>query len=228
MSKIRVAFLVPAFNEAPRIGAVIDQIVASGHSCFVVDDNSSDETFDVARTRGAKVLRHPINLGQGAALTTGFRYLQSSGFDYVVTIDGDGQHSVEEALLMVEEAKRRRLQVVLGSRFLSKGKKGIPRIRRLVLFFGIVFTKLHTGLHITDTHNGLRVIDSRALSRFDLLQPRMAHASEILKIISSGQLTWAEFPVTIIYTEETMEKGQQSISGAVEIVADLLLGRMGR
>lgn len=222
-----VVFLVPAYNEASRIGSVLSSILHRGYKCLVVDDASEDGTADIVRQYPVELIRHGINLGQGAALRTGMEYLSDIKFDYLVTFDSDGQHSVKDAETLLEIAERTKVEVVLGSRFLFKNSlKEVPFHRKLVLRLGVLFTRVHTGLDVTDTHNGLRVLSRRASKRIRLTQPRMAHASEILKGISESELSWSEGPVTIAYSAETFEKGQKSFSGAIDILLDLVIGRL--
>jgi glycosyltransferase involved in cell wall biosynthesis len=149
--------IIPMFNEA----AVVGDVVASARSAFArvicVDDGSSDGSGDLAQAAGAIVIRHPGNLGAGAALQTGLAFgLGSTRAEYFVTIDADGQHRIEDAIRMLERARESNADVILGSRFLSH-ESNIPTVRRIVLRAGVAFTRATTGLSITDTHNGLRV-----------------------------------------------------------------------
>src|SRR5205814_271031 len=85
--------VVPAYNEAPVVGSVVAGIRRAGYPVVVVDDGSADRTCEVALLADAVVLRHPINLGQGAALQTGIDYVLEQRADALVTFDADGQHS---------------------------------------------------------------------------------------------------------------------------------------
>ena len=86
-----------------------------------IDDGSSDNSAELAQSAGARVVKHPLNLGQGAALQTGFDYVMSHpDATHVITFDADGQHLVADALEMLELAQRKRMSVVFGSRFLDK------------------------------------------------------------------------------------------------------------
>lgn len=219
-------FLIAAYNEASRIRPVVDKVCSSGYACVVVNDGSTDNTVEAILGTAAKVISHPLNLGQGAALATGFTFIQGMGFDYIVTYDADGQHRLEDARSMLEVARKTGVGVVLGSRFLGDSKNSeIPMLRRFVLRLGVFFTRVHTGLAVTDTHNGLRVIRNDILHELHPEQPRMAHASEILKLISKKRISWVEAPATIIYSKSSLLKGQKSIAGAVSILWDLLVRR---
>ena len=102
--------VVPLFNEAEVISGVVKQLKSEFSHVVCVDDGSSDNSAAVAEKAGARVLRHPLNLGQGAALQTGFYFVSSQhGASHVVTFDADGQHRVKDAVEMVELAQRKRI-----------------------------------------------------------------------------------------------------------------------
>jgi polyprenyl-phospho-N-acetylgalactosaminyl synthase len=218
MGAKHVAFVIPAYNEAKAIAEVIAGARSSADEVVVVDDGSSDDTAAVARAAGATVVRHAKNLGQGAAIETGIELACRAGATHVVTFDADGQHSPKDAARMVDRLDREGLDVILGTR---GGKRhGMPLERYLVLKAGLLFTRITTGLKVTDTHNGLRALTARAASLLDLRQNRMAHASEILERIAKLDLAYAEEQVTVRYTDYSRAKGQSSF-GALRIVLDL-------
>jgi glycosyltransferase involved in cell wall biosynthesis len=220
-----VAVVVPAFNEEDRVGAVVSELREHVGRVVVVDDGSSDDTAAVARAAGATVVSHPTNLGQGAALQTGFAYsLRDSQMQYVVTFDSDGQHRVVDALHLLFTARTTGVDVVLGSRFLNPDA-AMPTSRRFVLRAGIAFTRATTRLPVTDTHNGLRVLNRHALEKIDLTLSNMAHASQLLGLIAKHRLTWTEAPVVIDYADATRRAGQSNVN-ALNIVFDLALERL--
>jgi len=216
--------VAPAFNEAAVIGETLDALLPCFSNVVVVDDCSRDATGAIAAAAGAHVCRHPINLGQGAALQTGIDYALGRGADYIVTFDADGQHRPEDAQAMLAELLRREVDVMLASRFLGSAE-GIPGARRTMLRLATYSTTLTTGLALTDTHNGLRVIRRAAAQRIRLRQNRMAHASEFLDQIALHGLSYAEHPVTIVYTDYSKSKGQR-MSGVFAVMSDLYLRRM--
>ncbi len=222
----RVVVAIPALNESRSIGSVVQDLVLRGYACVVVDDGSSDRTGAAARQAGATVLRHPIPLGQGAALQTGIFWALADGADVIVTFDADGQHRPTDIPVLLEALMQHDADYALGSRFLGTAVHA-PARRRLLLTAATRFTRISTGMHVTDTHNGLRAMTRRGAAAIQLHQNKMAHASEILHQISQSGLRWVEVPVTIDYTPETLAKGQQS-TGMVAILADLLMGRLER
>jgi glycosyltransferase involved in cell wall biosynthesis len=192
----------------------------------VVDDGSSDATLEAALGFPVWVLRHPINCGQGAALRTGIGFAVERGAAVVVTFDADGQHDAGEIPRMVAPIAEGRADAVLGSRFLGQ-LVGIPWTRRLVLLGGVLFTRIFSGVRVTDTHNGFRAFSRSAAEQIRFAQDRMAHASEIIDQLRVLQLKFCEVPVTIRYTEATLAKGQSSWN-AIKIAGQLLLGRLLR
>lgn len=226
MSSSKIWVVVPAFNEADVLAQTLSDLLSHFQKIVVVDDCSTDGTGDIALARGAYVCRHPINLGQGAAIQTGIAFALAAGADYVITFDADGQHRPEDAEAMLAELIRSKADVVLGSRFLGAAM-GISRTRKMLLKAAVLFTRLSTGLKITDAHNGLRAFTGAAAAKIKLRQNRMAHASEILEQIARHGLRYGEHPVTIVYTDYSRAKGQRII-GAARIMLDLFLRRLYR
>ncbi len=218
--------VVTAYNESSVISEVVKGIRQGGYSVVVVDDASSDDTGDRALSAGARVLRHPINLGQGAALQTGIAFALRNEAQYIVTFDGDGQHRPEDIASLTDALMRHQADFALGSRFLGNALD-LPRLRRAILRLAVLFTRLTTGLKVTDAHNGMRAMTRRGASYIRLRQNRMAHASEILDQIARSKLAYVEVPVTIVYTAYSLQKGQR-ISNSVSILIDLLTRRLHR
>ena len=168
------------------------------------------------------VVSHPVNLGQGAALQTGFEYaLSQPAMRWVVTFDADGQHQVADVVEMVTKARDEDLQVVFGSRFLDDRTKA-GALKKLVLRMAVGYTNLTTGTRLTDAHNGLRVLRRDVVEQLEITQNRMAHASELVAQIGSLDVRYAESPVHILYTDYSRSKGQ-SLWNAVNILAELIL-----
>ena len=213
--------VVPLYNEAQVVREVIEDARRTFPHVVVVDDGSRDDSAAQAEAAGAVVVRHPINLGQGAALQTGIRYvLERTDARYLITFDADGQHSVADAVAMVAAARKENLAIVLGSRFL-KGPSPVGWLKRLVLATAAVVASRTTGMHLTDAHNGLRLLRRDAAEHLNLRQNRMAHASEIIRQLGATGLPWREFPVHIAYTEYSKAKGQ-SLLNSVNILVDLI------
>ncbi|EMY35670.1 putative glycosyltransferase [Arthrobacter crystallopoietes BAB-32] len=212
--------MVPVYNEATVIGSVVAGLLEEFAHIVCIDDGSSDGSAAIARSAGAVVVQHPINLGQGAALQTGFEYaLQDPELDAVITFDADGQHRVSDAAAMLARLRAGEADVVLGSRFLEE-RTEVSRIKRMVLRTAALQSRMATGLQLTDAHNGLRAISAPVLARIHLNQNRMAHASELIHQLAELKPVLVEHPVEIVYTEYSKAKGQSLLNG-VNILADL-------
>lgn len=217
-----VWLVVPLFNEGTVIGDVVRDARRTFANVVVVDDGSADDGAAAAEAAGAYVVRHPVNLGQGAALQTGFEFARSvPSMQWVVTFDSDGQHQVSDVLEMLEKARAEDLQVVFGSRFLDD--RTTPSfLKKLVLRLAVGYTNMTTGTRLTDAHNGLRVLRRDVVERIDITQNRMAHASELVEQIGKMHVRYGESPVHILYTDYSTSKGQ-SLWNSVNILVELIL-----
>ena len=223
---VDVWVVIPAFNEAAAIGSVITGLRAYAGNIVVIDDGSIDGTAGAAREAGAIVLRHVVNRGQGAALQTGIEYALRRGAWAIVTFDSDGQHSPADVPTLVAPLRNGSADIVLGSRFLGS-TESMPRLRRAVLHLAVLFTRMVSGLRVTDAHNGLRAFSRRAASMVHIQLDRMAHASELMDQIRRSGLVYTEVPVHVRYTEYSKQKGQRGVH-AVRIAFDYFIGKFVR
>ena len=214
--------IIPLFNEELVIGDVVLGVLANFPQVVCVDDGSTDGSAAAAAAAGARVVRHPFNLGQGAALQTGFQFaLADPAMKYVVTFDADGQHQIADAVGMVERLRAGEADVVFGSRFMDDRTR--PSFaKKLVLRAAVGYTNMTTNTRLTDAHNGLRAISRNVVEKLDLTQNRMAHASELVAQIGASKATYVEHPVHILYTDYSRAKGQ-SLWNSINILADLML-----
>ncbi|MDI6023747.1 glycosyltransferase family 2 protein [Leucobacter sp. UT-8R-CII-1-4] len=213
--------IIPLYNEATVVGEVVTGLLPTFPNVVCIDDGSQDGSGEIVRKAGARLVSHPINLGQGAALQTGFDYAIERNAKYVVTFDADGQHRVQDALAMVERARDENLAIVFGSRFLdNRTKPGL--IKKIVLKTAVMVTNWTTRTRLTDAHNGLRVIREDAVRKIHLKQDRMAHGTEIIAQLGRTGLPYAEQPVEVLYTEYSKAKGQ-SLLNSVNILIDLII-----
>lgn len=220
----RTAVIIPAYNEGKIIRRTITQLEPYFKNIIFINDGSSDNTRQQALQTNAKVLSHPINLGQGAALRTGFDYaLLNPQYEYFVTFDADGQHDPKDAVKMVNYLISHKLDVVLGSRFLGQAAN-LGTSKKMLLKAAVKFTNYTSRLKLTDAHNGLRVFNRKAAELLDLTMPDMTHASQINHRIKEHNLSYAELPVTITYTEYSKAKGQSALN-SVNILFDILLNK---
>lgn len=225
MGSPSVWVVIPAYNEAQVLGKVLRELLDYNRSyqVVVVDDGSCDETAAVADGLPVHLLTHPVNLGQGAALATGIEYALKEKADVVVTFDADGQMRPEDIGTLVDEVLTGGIDAALGSRFLGSPPVGMSGTKRIVLKLATVFTRLTTGLKVTDTHNGIRAFNAEAIRKVVITQNRMAHSSELLSEIVRNKLTWREVPVTIRYSDYSKAKGQ-SIFNSINVLYELFMG----
>jgi len=221
-----VIVVVPAFNESAVVAESVRGIQAFGHSVIVVDDGSTDNTSIEAKAAGALVVRHPVNLGQGAAIATGIQFAVTSpnlrNWRYLVTFDADGQHDATSIDSLCGPLRTGVYDIVFGTRFWSGGTKGIRFSKRALLRLAVMLTRATHGLPVTDAHNGFRAMTRRVCSQIRIQHAGMAHASEFLSETKRHSLRYLEFPVEIRYTSYSKTKGQSSWN-AINILFDLAL-----
>ena len=219
-----VFIVVPAYNEARSIKEVLGEIRAVYPNVVVIDDGSTDGTYEAACQKAAYVLRHVVNRGQGAALQTGIEFALARGARFIVSFDADGQHCVEDVEALLAPIRRGDCDITLGSRFLGENVD-MPASRRVILRLGVLFTRIVSRVKVTDTHNGLRAFSRRAAKRINITLDRMAHASELVDQISRSGLPFREVPVRIRYTDYSLGKGQSG-RNAIRILIHYFTGRI--
>lgn len=228
LRKADIFLIVPAYNEGRVIARTLRPLIAAGYSIVVVDDCSRDGTW--RRLAGLPLyrLRHPFNLGQGAALQTGMQFALQQGARYLVHFDADGQHSPEDLPGLLQPVVSGQADVVLGSRFLREEDwRAVPPARRLLLKAAIWVNWLLTGVRLSDAHNGARVFSRAAARQINLRENGFAHATEILAQIKAARLKVVERPTRIRYTDYSKLKGQRAWH-AVDIFVDLVIRRLMR
>ena len=212
------------YNEEQVIFQVITELRSVFPHVVCIDDGSTDDSVTRAMEAGAMVLRHAVNIGQGAAISTGFSWVQNqSRFSYVVTFDADGQHLPQDALRLIAELENKNVDVVFASRFLEQDHATIPFVKRVVLKSVAKMTKALTDVQLSDAHNGLRALTVEATRAIDLTQNGMAHATQLVSLVLQSKLRYVEIPVTILYTPYSQSKGQ-SILNSINITLDLIWG----
>lgn len=217
----KIYIIIPAYNEARTICKVVNDVEKYVDKIIVVDDGSNDGTAEPVKSKKAIVLKHLVNLGQGAAQETGFEYARMNSPDIVITYDADDQFVASEIPSMTKPILENKADVVLGSRFLGK-TINMPLSRRLVLKLGIIFTYFFSGMKLTDTHLGFRALNKKALSLIRLTQNGTAHASEFIDEIRKHKLRFVEVPITVKYSKYSLKKGQKN-SNVFKILFDLII-----
>jgi glycosyltransferase involved in cell wall biosynthesis len=235
---ITLAILIPAYNEGRRLDNTLEAIAGSllrlknkaslplEMTAIVVVDDGSDAPIQL-RAREKRdnpqvwLLRHSVNLGQGAVLCTAIAFARDQlRARLFVTMDADGQHDPEDLPSLLHALIDHDADIAFGNRFAGNTHQ-MPTSRRILLKAATAFERAISGLNLSDAHNGYRAFSIRAAMLMDLQQNRMAHATEIKQIVRRHNLRYCEVPVSIDYSSETLEKGQRA-SGSLVILRDLL------
>ena len=219
--------IIPAFNEQTVLDAVVTGIRSVTDAFIVVvDDGSADPLVVSSEVSDLYLIRHCINLGQGAAIATGIEFSLQQGAKVLVTFDADGQHDPADLDALIDPIVLGDADIVLGSRFI-KANTSMPFMRKLLIKSACIFHYLLTGFWMTDAHNGLRAMNRKAAGCISITENRMAHATEIILEIKRHHLQWKEVPVHIAYTAYSQSKGQAS-SNSLRIFFDVVLHKLFR
>jgi glycosyltransferase involved in cell wall biosynthesis len=225
-----VWIVVPAFNEAAVVGEVVADVRSVFDHVVCVDDGSSDGTGEIARRAGAHLVRHPINLGQGAAIQTGVEYARNQpGARVFATFDADGQHRVKDVAAMIDRLSADDVDVVIGTRFgTDQGGSRPPLFKRIVLQTAARLSPRGRRLGLTDTNNGLRVFNKKVADGLNITMSGMSHANEFVMLIAENHWRVVEQPVEVLYTDYSKSKGQPLLNGVNIIFDGFLRGRIPR
>ncbi|MCS6771333.1 MAG: glycosyltransferase family 2 protein [Kiritimatiellae bacterium] len=200
MKTERCCAVVPAFCEAATIGGVVSGLRQLGIDVIVVDDGSSDSTASVASAHGAHVVRHETNSGKGAALQTGISLALERGYDWIATLDGDGQHDPQDLATLMEAAARMAADIICGNRMASPS--GMPWIRRLTNRTMSRWISRAAGSDIPDSQCGFRLYRAELLRHLRCGSTRFEWESEILLRAAASGARIISAPVRCIYGGE--------------------------
>ena len=205
--------VIPAYNEATRLPGVLKRVSHLGYEhIVVVDDGSDDKTTEVARDHHVIVVRHPINLGVGAATQTGINYALNQGAKYIVTLDGDHQHLPDDIEHLLAAIKKHDADLVIGSRFLKKDNE-IPISRVFYNKIANVITYIIAGVSVTDSQSGMKVFSRRYAQANELNCNGFEFCVEMIRNAARTDHVVMEIPISVKYTHDTMQKGQSLFNG---------------
>ncbi len=228
MSTSKIFVVIAAYNEEKRIGKVIKELKRKKYKDIViVDDGSSDDTYEITKREKVYALKHIMNRGQGAALKTGIDFALKNNADIIVTFDADGQFLVREIKDMIKPILKKEADISLGSRFLGK-TVNMPFLKKIVLKLGIFVVLILYRIKITDSQSGFRAMSKKAATKINLSADRMEHAGEFFHEIKRNNLKYKEVPITVIYDKYSLKKGQDwahSIDLGIKMVVKRLLGK---
>jgi glycosyltransferase involved in cell wall biosynthesis len=193
--------VVPAYNEGATVGEVVRSLRehAPQFDVVVIDDGSTDRTRDIARRTGATTLSLPFNLGIGGAVQAGFQYALEHGYSYVVQVDGDGQHRADQIEKLLEPmAEDPTIDIVCGSRFLTKSGYPAPISRRTgIHIFAFVLSRI-VGQRISDPTSGFRIYNRRGIALFARDYPHDYPEVEAVLMLHFHRLRMREVPVAMM------------------------------
>jgi glycosyltransferase involved in cell wall biosynthesis len=212
---MKTLIIIPAYNEESSIAAVIKEIqsLRRGYDIIVIDDGSTDRTFEEARGAGARVLRLPINLGIGAAVQTGFRYALRKKYDAVIQVDGDGQHDPRFIDALLSPISADEADVVIGSRFLKRSGYRSTWPRR---FGSRIFSLINSAIirqEITDNTSGFRAYSRPSFEYLADRYPSDYPEPETIVLLARKKYRMLEKPVAM----RQRLGGRSSISALMSI-----------
>jgi len=194
----RVAVLIPAFDCARTIAAVVRGAAGNCERVLVVDDGSSDDTAAIARAAGADVIRHEVNRGKGAALRTGLVRLLADGYTHAFSVDGDGQHLADEMAVLLDASREAPGAIVLGARRIAPEQEVAP-IKRFGNEFANWWVSLAAGIELKDTQTGFRVYPIARTLELGVQAARYEFESEVLILAARRGIEIRTCDVAVYY-----------------------------
>ncbi|MBQ2635753.1 MAG: glycosyltransferase family 2 protein [Methanobrevibacter sp.] len=215
--------ILPAYNEATRIQPVIEEIAKKGYKMIIVNDGSSDNTLEVIKASQRKypknifIYSHIINRGVGMAMQTGFEAVLKYNPKYIVNMDSDGQHSVDDLDNVLEPLITGRAQAVIGVRPL----KDMPLSRNFANAIMNLLTRIFYGVNVSDSQTGFRAITAEALKKISINARGYLISSEFIREVNDNNIPFEEVPIKTIYTPETQAKGT-NVTEAFKILVQMI------
>ena len=213
--KSKVLLIIPAYNEEDRVQPVIENIAKKGYKMIIVNDGSSDNTLEKLKESQKKypdnifILNHIINQGMGAAIGTGLDAVLKHNPKYIVNIDADGQHDIEDIDKVCEPLVKGRADAVIGVRPF----KDMPNSKNFANTVMNILTKVFYGVDVSDSQTGFRAVTADVLKKIEMNAQGYIVASEFLRQFKENDVKLEEVTITTIYTPETQAKGTNAIVG---------------
>jgi len=200
---MKTCVLIPSYNEEKTIGNIVKDVHSLGFDVFVVDDGSTDDTEKIANEAGAFLLRHKKNEGKGFALRNGFNYILNLDYDVIITMDGDGQHSVKDIEKFITAVQNNtEIGVIVGNRMLNT--KDMPYTRILTNIFMSFITSIFCRQEVSDTQCGFKLVKRVVLENIKLLTSNFEIESEILIRASRLGYKILSIPIETIYLDSSL------------------------
>ncbi|MBU0683991.1 MAG: glycosyltransferase family 2 protein [Candidatus Omnitrophota bacterium] len=202
--KDNTVVVIPSYNEARTIGSIVLNIVKMGLSVLVIDDGSIDNTERIALDNGAMVIRHRQNIGKGFSVREGIKYvLSKTNFEWMIIMDGDGQHRAEDIPGLMTETHHGEVDIVTGNRMLET--KTMPSLRYVTNKFMSWVISGICRQSIPDTQCGYRLIRVCALKKLKLMSEKYDIESEMLLQAAESNMRIKSVPIQTIYGEEVSD-----------------------
>jgi len=206
---LKIYIVIPAYNEARLIARVIRDLFNYGYNnIVVVDDGSTDNTAGIVKKFNAELVRHPVNMGPGAAIKTGIDYALLKNADIIVTFDADGQHLAKDIPGLIKPIINNEAEITLGNRFLNN-TSNVPLFKEVILKTGAILMFLMYGIISSDAHNGLKAMSRTTAQRIDIKSNGWEYCSEIIEEVRLKKIKYLEIPVTVKYSDYSIKKGQK-------------------
>jgi len=229
MDKDDIYVVVPAYNEEKMIGNTLRKLKNEGYkNIIVVDDGSRDDTYNIAKEEGAIVCRHIINRGLGGALGTGIKCALLYNPKVIITFDADGQHDPKDIEKVAKPILEDDYDVAIGSRLMDENEvKNMPKIKRIGNWGLNFLTYLMGGHFITDSQSGLRAFSNKSAKIIieQLKSNKYEVSSEFVVLIKRNNLKFKEVPIKTIYTDYSMARGTNVITG-FKILLKLIIHKL--
>ena len=200
---MKIVVGIPAFNEEKNIGKIIVNLKKMTNEIIVCNDNSTDSTKEIAEQMGATVVNHERNLGYGAAIRTIFLKAKEMDADILVTMDGDGQHRIEDLKTITKPILEKQSDLVIGSRFLENEEKNIPKYRKIGIKAITKLANVSLENPITDSQSGFRSYSKNAIQQINPSENGMGISNEILIKASKLKMKILEVPIEVLYDGDT-------------------------
>jgi glycosyltransferase involved in cell wall biosynthesis len=195
---MRTCVIIPTYNESKAIAGLISQITKLGLKAIIIDDGSLDNTVEIVALSGAEVLQNKSNLGKGASLIKGYNFAIAQGFDTVISMDGDGQHSCSDIPAFIHKAETSQSTVIVGNRMFMT--KEMPVLRVITNRLMSALISLIVKQHIPDTQCGFRLVKKEVLAQMNLSTSKYETESEVLIRAARLGFKIESIPVKTIYT----------------------------
>ena len=224
LTRTNTLIVVPAFNEAASIAAVINDIRSAGFMMVVVDDGSSDGTATIARANDAEVVSLPINMGVGGALRCGFRFAVDNGYEAVIQCDADGQHHAKYLIDLIDASNHSGAHMVIGSRFRSDENRHEPnKVRRFAMWGLSGVARRATSHPITDSTSGFRIIRQPLLGELAINLPNYYLGDTFETVVVAGRAGYQIEEIGVAMAPRANGTSSASSGTAILLIAKVLV-----